>query len=56
MEAVCRAGVVTGASAGLGRAIARAFAKRGALVGLTARGDAGKDGSVGAEMVLGRNN
>jgi NAD(P)-dependent dehydrogenase (short-subunit alcohol dehydrogenase family) len=33
--------VVTGASAGVGRAIARAFAKRGAKIGLIARGRAG---------------
>ena len=33
--------VVTGAAGGLGRAIARAFAKRGAHVGLIARGGAG---------------
>ena len=41
--------VVTGASAGLGRAIAVAFAKRGALVGLIARGGAGLDGLEGAK-------
>src|SRR5579875_2652296 len=40
--------VVTGASAGLGRAIACAFAKRGAKVGLIARGGAGMDGLEGA--------
>lgn len=33
--------VVTGASAGVGRATARAFAERGARVGLLARGEAG---------------
>jgi NADP-dependent 3-hydroxy acid dehydrogenase YdfG len=33
--------VVTGASAGVGRAIARAFGKRGAHIGLLARGHAG---------------
>ena len=33
--------VVTGASAGVGRATARAFAKQGAQVGLLARGEAG---------------
>lgn len=33
--------VITGASAGVGRAIARAFARRGARIGLLARGDAG---------------
>lgn len=36
--------VVTGASAGVGRAIACAFAKRGASVGLLARGHAGLEG------------
>jgi NADP-dependent 3-hydroxy acid dehydrogenase YdfG len=33
--------VVTGASAGLGRAVVREFAKRGASIGLLARGRAG---------------
>ena len=42
--------VVTGASAGLGRAIARAFAERGAAVGLLARG---KEGLAGAERKYG---
>lgn len=37
--------VVTGASAGVGRAIAHAFAKRGARVGLIARGEEGLDGA-----------
>jgi NAD(P)-dependent dehydrogenase (short-subunit alcohol dehydrogenase family) len=37
--------VLTGASAGVGRATARAFAKRGAKIGLLARG---KDGLAGA--------
>jgi len=35
--------VVTGASGGVGRAIAHAFAKRGALLGLVARGQKGRD-------------
>jgi NAD(P)-dependent dehydrogenase (short-subunit alcohol dehydrogenase family) len=37
--------VVTGASAGNGRAIVRAFAKRGAYIGLLARGQAGLEGA-----------
>jgi short-subunit dehydrogenase len=37
--------VVTGASAGVGRATASAFAKRGASIGLIARGRAGLDGA-----------
>jgi len=37
--------VVTGASGGVGRAIAHAFAKRGAHIGLVARGEAGLDGA-----------
>lgn len=37
--------VVTGASAGIGRATAVAFAKRGAHVGLLARGQAGLEGA-----------
>src|SRR5947209_10047667 len=37
--------VVTGASAGVGRAFARAFAKRGAHIGLLARGQAGLEGA-----------
>jgi NAD(P)-dependent dehydrogenase (short-subunit alcohol dehydrogenase family) len=37
--------VVTGASAGLGRAIARAFAAQGASIGLLARGRAGLEGA-----------
>ena len=35
--------VVTGASGGVGRAIAHAFAKRGAHIGLLARGQEGLD-------------
>jgi NAD(P)-dependent dehydrogenase (short-subunit alcohol dehydrogenase family) len=41
--------VVTGASAGLGRAIARAFGERGAAVGLIARGN---DGLAAAEREI----
>src|SRR5919108_2484012 len=37
--------VVTGASAGVGRAIACAFARRGAHIGLVARGHAGLEGA-----------
>src|SRR4051794_31937036 len=37
--------VVTGASAGIGRAVARAFAAEGAAVGLLARGQDGLDGA-----------
>jgi NAD(P)-dependent dehydrogenase (short-subunit alcohol dehydrogenase family) len=37
--------VITGASAGVGRATARAFAKRGASIGLVARGREGLDGA-----------
>ncbi len=37
--------VVTGASAGVGRAIVQAFAKRGAHIGLLARGQAGLEGA-----------
>jgi NAD(P)-dependent dehydrogenase (short-subunit alcohol dehydrogenase family) len=37
--------VVTGASAGVGRAVACAFAERGAAVGLLARGSAGLEGA-----------
>lgn len=38
--------VVTGASAGVGRAVARAFGDRQAKIGLLARGAAGLDGTV----------
>jgi NAD(P)-dependent dehydrogenase (short-subunit alcohol dehydrogenase family) len=41
--------VVTGASAGLGRAIVREFAQHGAQIGLVARGGAGMDGLQGAK-------
>ncbi|MBG0737952.1 SDR family oxidoreductase [Paeniglutamicibacter antarcticus] len=37
--------VITGASAGIGRATAQAFGKRGAKIGLLARGQAGLDGA-----------
>ncbi|MGN6245974.1 MAG: SDR family oxidoreductase [Motilibacteraceae bacterium] len=37
--------VVSGASGGVGRAVARAFAGRGAAVGLLARGEAGLEGA-----------
>ena len=37
--------VVTGASAGVGRAVVREFAKRGAHIGLLARGTAGLEGT-----------
>ncbi|MEP6637219.1 MAG: SDR family NAD(P)-dependent oxidoreductase, partial [Acidobacteriota bacterium] len=37
--------VVTGASAGLGRAIVRAFAREGAHIGLLARGRDGLEGA-----------
>jgi NAD(P)-dependent dehydrogenase (short-subunit alcohol dehydrogenase family) len=37
--------VVTGASAGVGRAIVRAFARRGAHIGLLARGEDGLEGA-----------
>ncbi len=37
--------VVTGASAGVGRAVAQAFARRGARIGLIARGRAGLEGA-----------
>lgn len=38
--------VVTGASGGIGRAVARAFGERGARVGLLARGETGLAGAV----------
>jgi NAD(P)-dependent dehydrogenase (short-subunit alcohol dehydrogenase family) len=41
--------VVTGASAGLGRAVVREFARHGAHIGLIARGGAGMDGLEGAK-------
>jgi len=41
--------VITGASAGVGRATVQAFAKRGAHIGLIARGGPGMDGLEGAK-------
>ena len=38
--------VITGASAGIGRATARLFGERGASVGLIARGQVGLDGAA----------
>jgi NAD(P)-dependent dehydrogenase (short-subunit alcohol dehydrogenase family) len=38
--------MITGASAGVGRAVAKAFARRGASVGLFARGRAGLEGAA----------
>jgi len=37
--------VITGASAGIGRATARLFGEHGASIGLIARGQAGLDGT-----------
>ena len=37
--------VITGASAGVGRAVARAFAREGASIGLLARGRDGLEGA-----------
>jgi len=45
--------VVTGSSGGVGRAIAHAFAKRGAHIGLLARGQEGLDGAVAEVESLG---
>ncbi len=45
--------VVTGASGGVGRAVAREFAKHGAAVGLIARGRAGLDGAASEVSDLG---
>jgi NAD(P)-dependent dehydrogenase (short-subunit alcohol dehydrogenase family) len=47
--------VITGASAGVGRATAHAFARRGAVIGLVARGRAGLEGARrDVEMAGGR--
>ncbi len=46
--------VVTGASAGLGRSIARAFAKEGAKVALIARGEDGLLGAQKRSRAIGR--
>jgi NAD(P)-dependent dehydrogenase (short-subunit alcohol dehydrogenase family) len=45
--------VITGASAGVGRATARAFARQGALVGLLARGQAGLEAARSDVEALG---
>src|SRR5689334_10345182 len=45
--------VITGASAGVGRATVRAFARRGARIGLLARGEAGLEGARGDVEQLG---
>jgi NAD(P)-dependent dehydrogenase (short-subunit alcohol dehydrogenase family) len=47
--------VVTGASAGLGRALARAFAEKGAHIGLIARGMDGLAGAKKEIEAMGRN-
>lgn len=47
--------VVTGASAGLGRAIAQEFARNGAQVALLARGQEGLDAAVGEIEAMGGN-
>jgi NAD(P)-dependent dehydrogenase (short-subunit alcohol dehydrogenase family) len=45
--------VITGASAGVGRATVRAFARRGAHIGLLARGHAGLEGARREALELG---
>jgi len=45
--------VVTGASAGVGRAVAHAFARRGATIGLVARGRAGLEAAAEEVRQLG---
>ena len=47
MTGQARVVVITGASAGVGRAVARKFADRGDKIALLARGDAGLDGAAG---------
>src|ERR671937_2204870 len=44
-KSVSKVVVITGASAGVGRAAVRAFAKRGASIGLLARGRDGLEGA-----------
>jgi NAD(P)-dependent dehydrogenase (short-subunit alcohol dehydrogenase family) len=45
--------VITGASAGIGRSIVQAFAKRGAHIGLIARGQAGLESAAREVEALG---
>src|SRR5438270_9460157 len=45
--------VVTGASAGVGRAVVRAFTRRGAAIGLIARGEAGLQAAAAEVMQAG---
>ena len=45
--------VITGASAGVGRAAVRAFAKQGVQIGLIARGKAGLEGALRDVEALG---
>ncbi len=45
--------VITGASAGVGRAVAHEFAKEGAQIGLIARGRAGLEGAKSEVVELG---
>ena len=48
-----RVAVITGASAGVGRATARAFAQKGYDLGLLARGEDGLLGAVGEAAAIG---